>query len=354
MYDQLCTQLQDSDFNVVEREIAQRLLGELDERGYFTGSLEKISAELSFPESWLNSVRKRLLFFDPVGCFSVTLEECVWAQIQDRKLTPNKLLESVLSSGILMKCISNPRQMAKSLNCTHHELQKTLNTLSGFKRHPTLGDDLAPFEATQTQLPQVEIVNVGESLQVNGIRSDRQQVFVNKRIVEKIARSKDERADFFIKQKVKRASWFVGVLERRERTIVRVAKSIAEHQKSWFQCSTPLLPLTMKKVAHELELHESTVSRAVADKFLRCERGTFEIRSFFVSQIKAENDSCLSSDAVKQAIRKLIEFENPQYPLSDQAICERLNRGEIRVARRTIAKYREQLKIVAASHRKQP
>ena len=160
--------------------------------------------------------------------------------------------------------------------------------------------------------------------------------------------TKDETVTEFVKPYLKRIRLLIDTLNARERTLFSIVSNIAEHQKAFFLENGSLQPFTLKKVAEELGMHESTISRAISNKSLRFKNREIPLKYFFVSQT-VNGDS---KDSVESKIRALVDTEDKSHPLSDQKICDLLKRDNVIVARRTIAKYREQMGILSASKRK--
>jgi RNA polymerase sigma-54 factor len=165
---------------------------------------------------------------------------------------------------------------------------------------------------------------------------------------------KDPSAKEFIGEKLRNAQWLIRAIEQRRKTIIRVAECIVEKQRDFFERGVAhLRPLILRDVAEAVGMHESTISRVTTNKYMHTPQGLFELKYFFNSSIRRVANEDIASESVKQAIKALIEAEDKQNPLSDQAIVELLEKNEgIKIARRTVAKYREMLGILASSKRK--
>ena len=166
----------------------------------------------------------------------------------------------------------------------------------------------------------------------------------------------DPKAKDFINDKLRSAQWLIRAIEQRRKTIIRVAECIVSMQRDFFESGVAhLRPMILRDVARELDMHESTISRVTTNKYMHTPQGLFELKYFFNSSIRRVANEDIASESVKQAIRKLIDEEPKTDPLSDQSIVELLEQREgIRIARRTVAKYREMLGILASSKRKRP
>jgi RNA polymerase sigma-54 factor len=165
---------------------------------------------------------------------------------------------------------------------------------------------------------------------------------------------KDPTAKEFIGEKLRNAQWLLRAIEQRRKTIIRVAECIVEKQREFFEHGVAhLKPMILRDVAEAVGMHESTISRVTTNKYMHTQQGLFELKYFFNSSIRRVGEDDIASESVKQAIKKIIEEEDKQNPLSDQAIVELLEKSEgIKIARRTVAKYREMLGILASSKRK--
>ena len=158
----------------------------------------------------------------------------------------------------------------------------------------------------------------------------------------------------YLQDKMRSAAWLIRSIHMRQRTLHKVMESILKFQKSFFeQGPTHLKPLILKDVADDVEMHESTISRVTTNKYVHTPRGIFELKYFFNSSINRTGGDTIASESVRNRIQELISQENPKKPLSDQAIVKMLQTYDIKIARRTVAKYREMLKIPPSSKRKQ-
>jgi RNA polymerase sigma-54 factor len=200
--------------------------------------------------------------------------------------------------------------------------------------------------------PDVFVVKDGDQLVV--LDNDRgvQRLHINERLMQRLLR--DPTAKEYIGEKLRNAQWLIRAIEQRRKTILRVTESIVEKQSEFFEKGVAYLkPMILRDVAEAVGMHESTISRVTTNKYVHTPQGLFELKYFFNSSIRRVANEDIASESVKQAIRKLIDEEDKKSPLSDQAIVELLKQSEgIQIARRTVAKYREVLGILASSRRK--
>ncbi|MGE3672374.1 MAG: RNA polymerase sigma-54 factor, partial [Polyangiaceae bacterium] len=179
-----------------------------------------------------------------------------------------------------------------------------------------------------------------------------QRLFINEALTKQLLA--DKAAKEFVGEKLRNAQWLIRAIEQRRKTIIRVAEAIVEKQREFFeQGVSHLKPMILRDVAEAVGMHESTISRVTTNKYMHTPNGLFELKYFFNSSIRRVADEDIASESVKQAIKKLIEDEDKSKPLSDQAIVKELEKAHgIKIARRTVAKYREMLGILASSKRK--
>jgi RNA polymerase sigma-54 factor len=200
--------------------------------------------------------------------------------------------------------------------------------------------------------PDVFVIRDGADFVVLDNDRGLQRLFINESLTRKLL--KDPRAKEFIGEKLRNAQWLIRAIEQRRKTIIRVTECIVDKQRDFFDKGVSCLrPMILRDVAETVGIHESTVSRVTTNKYVHTPRGLFELKYFFNSSIRRVADEDIASESVKQAIRRIIDEEDKAAPLSDQAIVEKLERAEgIKIARRTVAKYREMMGILASSKRK--
>jgi RNA polymerase sigma-54 factor len=179
-----------------------------------------------------------------------------------------------------------------------------------------------------------------------------QRLFINENLTKRLL--KDPAAKEFVGEKLRNAQWLIRAIEQRRKTIIRVAECIVEKQREFFEKGVAhLKPMILRDVAETVGMHESTISRVTTNKYVHTPQGLFELKYFFNSSIRRVANEDIASESVKQAIKRLIEGEDKSNPISDQAIVEMLEKAEgIKIARRTVAKYREMLGILASSKRR--
>jgi RNA polymerase sigma-54 factor len=200
--------------------------------------------------------------------------------------------------------------------------------------------------------PDVYVVKDGDKFVVSDNDRGVQRLYINESLTKTLL--KDPSAKDFIGEKLRNAQWLIRAIEQRRKTIIRVTECIVEKQREFFEKGVQYLkPMILRDIAETVGMHESTISRVTTNKYVHTPQGLFELKYFFNSSIRRTSEDDIASESVKQAIKKIIEAEDKQDPMSDQAIVEALSKQDgIQIARRTVAKYREMLGILASSKRK--
>jgi RNA polymerase sigma-54 factor len=354
--DHLTEQLQLMVTEPAERLIGAHLIHMVDESGYLPGSLDDMAARLGAPQSLVAKVLTTLQGFDPPGVFARDLAECLALQLRDvNRYDPQiaRLLDNLALLGS-----HNLGALRRAVGVDHDELAEMVAEIKRLNPKPGL-----KFGSIQIQpiLPDVLVrpgLNDGPDgswlIELNTETLPR--VLVNRSYyanVAKTARSEQDRG--YLLDCLQSANWLVKSLDQRARTILRVAEEIVRQQVGFLTHGVEhLKPLNLRTVADAINMHESTVSRVTSNKYMSTPRGIFELKYFFTSAISAADGAgeAHSSEAVRHRIRHLIEAETPQSVLSDDKLVEYLKRDGIDIARRTVAKYREALRIPSSVQRR--
>jgi RNA polymerase sigma-54 factor len=349
LHDHLAWQLKMTDMAPEQLEIGMTILGNVDSDGYFKDPpLSELAADLGIDEAICEDVLEKIQTFDPIGVGARNLAECMLIQAiaagQDDDLVV-KMIKSHL--GNLEK--KNYQAIARDLKQPLEEIYEAAKVIMEFDPRPGRqysSDD--PHYVT----PDVYIHKVGDKYFVvpndDGLPKLKISGFY-KNAMGNSAASKD-----YVQDKLRSAQWLIRSIQQRQRTIIKVAESILKFQREFFDKGIAhLKPLILRDVAEDIGMHESTVSRVTTAKYVHTPQGIFELKFFFNSGISRTNGEDLASQAVKSKIKELVDSEDPKRPHSDQKIVELLKKGGIDIARRTVAKYREQLGILSSSKRKQ-
>ncbi|WP_231712389.1 RNA polymerase factor sigma-54 [Vineibacter terrae] len=339
----------------IDRMIAVRLVEALEPSGYLAADADGIAAALGVDPARLEAVRARLRQLDPPGMFSRTLIECLSAQLADRdRLDPamQALLDNLdlLArrdlSGLLRRC-----------GVDAEDLAAMIGEIRALDPKPGLRFNHEPVRAVipDVHLRRVRHAEQGEVWEVELNTDALPRVLADRRYhttLSRDARTKEARE--FIAERWQTANWLVKALDQRANTILKVAREIALQQEGFFRHGVSALrPLVLRDVAIATGLHESTVSRVTSNKFIATPRGLFELKYFFTSSVSAASGAeAVSAEAVRSRMRRLIDGEPPHATLSDDRLVELLRGEGIEIARRTVAKYREAMRIPSSVQRR--
>ncbi|MCB1051823.1 MAG: RNA polymerase factor sigma-54 [Acidobacteria bacterium] len=351
LHDHLERQLGLAPLSPAGYEIGIAIIGNINEDGYLSCSLEDICTLTEASLEEVTAVWQMIREFDPRGVAARNLRECLEIQIAFSEWCGSDV-ETMLLDHFDLIAKQKYRELMAVLNIDKDQLKDYLKVIQTFEPKP--GRAFAPMPPQYVQ-PDVYIVKVdGEYvIQLNDEGMPRLQVSHGyQRMMEQL-KGQDKEGANYIKEKFKNAMWLIKSLDQRNRTIYKVAESLVRHQRDFFEHGLEhMRPLVLREIAEDIGMHESTVSRVVNNKFVHTPRGVFELKFFFRSGITSSMGEDVSSLAVKEKIRKLAAEESPSHPYSDAALVKILTREGIHIARRTVAKYREELGIPSSSKRK--
>ncbi len=350
--DHLTEQLGLSDAPGRIREVCAFLIGNVDRDGYLRVTLEEVAEAVPCTEAEAAKALELLQAFDPVGVGARDLSECLLLQARAAGVATPLLVELVTNR--LAEVGSRPAPLlARTMGVSLEELNEAVAWVR--KLDPKPG---RRYDSSRTIYvePDVSVVRAGEEYVVlfndDGLPRLRVSALY-RRMLASDDGALDGDGRSYLREKMRAAQWLMKSLDQRKRTIVRVAESIVKKQRDFLDYGVAhLRPLVLRDVAEDIGMHESTVSRVVSNKWMATPRGLLPMKFFFHSAIASSGGEDVSSLAVKGKIRALVESEDPHLPLSDARLSELLSREGIRIARRTVAKYREELRIPASSIRK--
>ena len=354
LQDHLLWQLNLTRFSDIDRVIALALIDAIDTDGRLTQTPEGIQSDLAIDGVDLEevlAVLHRLQHFEPSGLFAEDLRECLLIQLRQLPpTTPFRDVAGALVSRHLSQLPSTPlRQLAKKLRAEESELEGAMQLIRSLD--PTPGASIGD-EQTGYVTPDIFVRQHNDRWLVELNPDISPKLRVNEHYVAMLSEgSASDRG--YAKEHLQEARWFMKSLQSRNETLLKVASKIVEHQRSFLeQGEIGMKPLILADIASEVEMHESTVSRATSQKYMHTPRGTFELKYFFSSRITGDDGEDASSTAIKATVRQLVTDEDVRKPLSDARLCLLLKEQGMTVARRTIAKYREQLNIPPSNERK--
>ena len=342
--------------------------GDLMSPGGPVDAVQMVADELEVAVEWVESVRRKIMRLDPVGCLAKDLRECLLVQLEVWGYDDECLVWQLIADHMHNVERRNYTAIAKATKSTHEDIGEAMKIIEALEPRPAR-NYISQGESPGSQYitPDVYIIKVGEEWVVNlnedGLPKLKMSRFYLDKMreatqVQQAQRDAGKRVTAdpsrtYIKEKMRTATWLIKSIHQRQRTIYRVCDSILKYQRDWFDGSGPLKPLILKTVADDIEMHESTVSRVTTRKYMHTPRGVYELKYFFNSSINTGDGENIASEAVKDEIKRIVSAENPKKPLSDAAIVKMLSEKNIDIARRTVAKYREVLGILPSNRRKQ-
>ncbi|HXH07704.1 MAG TPA: RNA polymerase factor sigma-54, partial [Vicinamibacterales bacterium] len=333
------------------REIGTAIIGNLDDDGYLVASVDEIA---SMGQWKVTDVERALAFvqtFDPIGVAARDIQECLVLQLRHLGLG-GTITEKIVTEHLKLLQNHQVPEIARRLGVTVDELKHHIEIIRNLDPKPG-----SRYNAVQSQyvIPDVFVVKVEDHYEVSLNEEGLPQLRISpvyRRLLDKAGDASEE-TRAYVKDKFRSALWLIKSVDQRQKTILKVANSIVNFQKDFLDHGIEhLRPLVLRDVANDIGMHESTVSRVVNNKCMHTPQGVFEMKFFFHSGISSSYGEHVSSVAIKQRIRKIIENEDPRKPLSDSKIVSILQQEGLILARRTIAKYREELKIPTSSQRK--
>jgi RNA polymerase sigma-54 factor len=351
--DHLAWQLGMSDAAPAVKEIGAFIIGNIDEDGYLRATSEEIAAAGPYDPEDVAKAISVIQSLDPIGVGARDLRECLLLQLEFLEVD-NPMVESIVRDHWDMFMQRHFAQIAKSLGVE----MKTLEGVVDIIKHldPKPGRKYSNERAIYVE-PDVYIQKVGDEYIIVLNEDGMPKLRINgsyRNMLHSMDSKSDGETVNYIKDKIRSAVWLIKSLDQRQRTIYKVAESIVKHQREFLEKGIDFLrPLVLRDVADDIQMHESTVSRVVSNKYMHTPRGLFLMKYFFHSGIDSDTGEDISSLTVKKKIQGFIDGEDPRKPLSDSKIMKILNDEGINIARRTVAKYRDELNIPSSTDRKQ-
>jgi RNA polymerase sigma-54 factor len=346
----LLDQLNFSNIADDKRKIAELIIGNINDDGYLLTPIEELSVSSGVMLDRLQEALELVQTFHPVGVAARNLKECLLIQL-DRLGKSESVEAAVVSQHLDDLGRKRYPEIAKSLSLTVEQVQQIANFISTLEPKP---GRMFTTEQQQYVAPDVVIQKVTDKYVV--LLNDEQipHLRISNSYKELMASSeKSTEARDYIREKVRAGKFLIKSIHQRQQTIKNIAQVIVERQREFLDAGIAhLKPLTMAQVAEVVGVHETTVSRAVANKYMQTPQGLFEMKFFFTPGFETASGAAMSNTSVKENISKLIEREDPTKPLSDQEIVAILKEQGIPIARRTVAKYRNELNILPSNLRK--
>ncbi|MFC5582360.1 RNA polymerase factor sigma-54 [Rhodanobacter terrae] len=350
----LLWQLNLASFNPRQHLIATVLIDALNPAGYLAEGLEAVlaalPAHLAATLDEVDAVRRQLQGFDPAGVGSLDLRDCLRVQLEqfDPDTPQRDLALRMVDTELELLARNDIPRLARRLRASEDDVAAAAVLIRSLDPRPGAALDATPVEYVA---PDVYAVRDGSRWRVSLNPDAQPRLGLNQHYCGLIARARGEDASW-MRGQLQEARWLIKSLESRAETLLKVADAIVRRQSAFLDYGPEAMhPLVLREVAEEVGMHESTISRVTTRKYLHTPRGTFELKYFFSSGVSTEDGGSASATAIQAMLRKLIDAEDARKPLSDQAIAEELQRKGIQVARRTVAKYREGLRIPTSSER---
>lgn len=346
----LLEQMAGSALDVAERGVALVIIGNVDDRGYLRSTLEEVATQSGCSLELAEKVLAVVQSFDPAGVAARDLAECLLIQLQ-RTGRQYSLESRIVQHHLEELGRRKLPDIARHLRVTVDDVQEAAEAIANLEPRPG-----RPFsgEDEQTILPDVVVERDGETYVVSLNDSEIPALRIGdeyKDMLSQPASNRDVRD--YLREKIRGGRFFIKCIQQRQQTLLNISKEIIERQRMFFdEGPAHLRPMTMSQVAAAVGVHETTVSRAVSGKYMATPRGLFELKYFFTSGYTTSEGQSVSNESVRQSIAEIVKAEDPRKPLSDQDIVALMTEQGVKIARRTVAKYREQLNILPSHLRK--
>jgi RNA polymerase sigma-54 factor len=345
LYDQIRLSMAEPDVRLAAEEI----IGNLDEDGYLRATLPEMAEKTRLSSGVFEKALALVQTFDPPGVAARDLRECLLIQLREQP-EPDPLAIEILESHFEAFQRCKYAEIARALKRDPDRVQEAVEEIANLEPKP--GRRFAPSD-TRYVIPDVHVYKIDDEYKIVLNDEGIPRLRVNPYYRSMLGRDKDDGARRYVEDRLRSAIWLIKSVHQRQRTLYRVTNSIVQKQKEFLDHGLPYLkPLSLRDVAEDIQMHESTVSRVTTNKYVQTPQGLFELKFFFHSGIATGRGEMVSSISVKKMIQDLVAQENLQKPLSDQEITRSLKQSGLSIARRTVAKYREELGILPSHQRK--
>jgi RNA polymerase sigma-54 factor len=351
LWDHLDWQANLTFFDPKEKEIAQYIIGNINEDGYLTVSPDELCASTGADLEQVEAIREKIKNFDPVGVGSLSLQESLLVQMEYFGIE-DPVTKKIVQDHLFLLEKSDFSLLAKELGLSRDSIKAHIEVIK--RLDPTPGRKYSQ-EKTNYVVPDIIVTKEDGELKITLNDEGMPRLRINSYYKKMLAQAsrEDSEASQYLKDKMKKAFWFLRSLDQRKNTIYKVAQFIVDKQTDFLEQGLDFIkPLTLVELAQEIGVHESTVGRVVANKHMMTPRGIFPLKYFFHKSLSGDFGEEISSLRVKERIRTMVENEDKDQPLSDIEIETNLARENFKIARRTVAKYRKQLSIPPSHIRK--
>lgn len=370
LHEQLLSQLSFLRLNEHQKIIGKQLIGSIESDGYIRRDLEAIINDLAFSQNVetdldeVEEVLRKIQNFDPAGIAARSLQECLIIQLERKEHQDDEVVQKSLK--VISECFEeftkkHYEKILKKCNLEEEDLKDVIQMITRLNPKPGGGSD--GLMRTQYIIPDFILNTVNGKMDVSLNSRNAPELRVSRSYSEMFeAYEKSDKKDkklkdtvSFVKQKLDAAKWFIDAIKQRQQTLLKTMNAILEYQAEFFEegDETKLRPMILKDIAEKIEMDISTVSRVANSKAIQTEFGVFPLKYFFSEGISTDGGEDVSNREVKSVLQRLVDGEDKRKPLSDDKLVKLLNEKGYNIARRTVAKYREQLQIPVARLRKE-
>ncbi len=346
----LLLQLHTSDVVCRDMEIGEYLIDNVDRNGYLSVNISEVASFFNIPAKRVERVLEHIQTFDPPGVCARNVKECLIIQLMQTGNKDGDVME-VIENYLEDLADNKIVQIAKSVGISVERVNRIHDIIRSLEPRP--GREFYEYEDTKFIVPDVIVKEVGgkfraiindEALPIINISSYYKGILQDDISIE---------AKKFIQSKIESVKWLIKCIEQRKITLFKVTDCIVKYQNEFFKMGKEhMRSLTMKNVAKDINMHESTVSRTVSGKFLQCSWGVFDMKLFFQGRVSSSTLEDMTSEKIKSKIKEIIDTENKKSPLKDNEIVNQLIKYGMEISRRTVAKYRNEMNIPVAAKRK--
>lgn len=347
----LLMQLEFSKLKEQKHKIGIEIIEAIDDNGYLSVSIEEIARNLNVDEDLVEDVLNVIQTFEPTGVGARNLKECLIIQLASRGILTEEI-EYIIEN--MLEDLANHKiaYIAKTLNMTTKEIQQIVDLIKTLEPKP--GRLFGSGDATRYISPDIIVEKIDGEYVVTNNDNSVPKLMVSSYYNKLSSQAEtDQELNKYLNDRFNSAVWLIKSIEQRKQTIYNVASAVVKYQQDFFDKGEKYLKtLTLKQIAEEVGIHESTVSRSINGKYMESPRGMFELKYFFSSGVSSDDGTGVSSNSVKSIIKEIISSEDTKKPYSDQDMVEILKSKGIDISRRTVAKYREVMGILSSSKRR--
>ncbi|MBP6784071.1 MAG: RNA polymerase factor sigma-54 [Verrucomicrobiales bacterium] len=349
LQDHLTNQLSFAEVPQNIREIAAMLIGNIGENGFLQVNLEDLCFDMGLPIEDLEAAKGLVQSFDPVGIGALDLRDCLLIQLE--RLGKHHSLEyRIIDHHLDDLARKRYPQIARKLSVSPEQITKAAEFIATLDPRPgsRFGEDTNTYVT-----PDVTVERVGDEWLVSMNSEQIPRLRISNAYKDLMASGSGREAKAYIRDKIRAGKFLIKSIHQRQQTIQSIATEIVSRQEGFLEHGpSRLKPMNMAQIAEKVGVHETTVSRAVSGKYMATPHGVFEMKYFFTTGYETDDGESLSNTSVKQTLGEMVQGENPKKPLSDKRLVEELEKRGIKIARRTVAKYREELNILPSHMRR--